>query len=59
MLVTLLLSLALGDGNVLLQGDTDVKIISKDEDANTIAVDGGNWSTPTESEVWSDSTDCC
>ena len=29
---------------LMFAGDTDVKFISKDEDDNTITVDGGNWS---------------
>ena len=35
--------------------ETEVKVISKDEDANTIIVDGGTWVN--DSQVWSDGAD--
>ena len=38
------------NGRLLLDGN---KVISKDEDANTITVDGGNWDTSNQSQAWS------
>ena len=42
-------------GSEYTDGDRSVKIISKDEDANTITVDGGEWVN--DSQVWSDGAD--
>ena len=43
------------DSNVLLQGGTDVSVISTGyPDSNTMVVDGGTWDTSNQSQVWSD-----
>ena len=46
------------DSNVLLQGGTDVSVISTGyPDSNTMVVDGGDWNNSNQSQVWSNPSD--